>query len=279
MPAKSKYTEQDLPAPGSLFFVPLQDGRFSIVRVARRRTAVDPTESTPSKQVIAAMVLVVSSPWVGDEAKRPPDADIRRILAVSHHSWKGKPELRWICEPPPAHFPFAGNLELTAQDEALDSVAYGDWETLDLQPLLQWRWDHDRERLLQEEAEERQKVIERSRAFAAKQAEILRTTTLDSLLQRQWFEQWDLESEAAARDASRRLVAGFVQALHASPKPTKAVVRRHLRACVEAFNRLEAESPFIQTTHAEDIDEALAIIVTVVRHADLADAIDEWRDW
>lgn len=225
------------------------------------------------------MVLVISSPWVGSEAKRPPDEDIRNILALNHHSWENKLQTIWICEPPPNNFPFAGNLQVTEEDDALDSVAYGGWESLCIQPLLQWRWDLDREQFLLEEETDRQKLMEKARAFAEKQAEILRTTTLDSLLERCWFNKWDSEWEATARGESERLIAEFAQTLHSAPKLSKAVVRRHLRVCVEAFNRLNAASSFIQTTHAEDIFEAMELIVSVVRHPDLADFIDEWRNW
>lgn len=240
---------------------------------------MDPTESTASKKVISAMVLVISSPWVGAEAKRPADEEIRKVLVLNHHSWKNKPEASWICEPPPVNFLFAGNLQVTEEDEAFDSAAYGDWESLCVQPLKQWRWDHDRESLLLEEAAERQKTIERGRIFAEKRAEILRTTTLDSLLKRRWFDKWDSEREITGRDESQRLITELVHTLHSAPKLSKAVVRRHLRSCVEAFNRLDAVNPFIQTTHAEDIFEALELIVIVTRQPDLISAIDEWRDW
>ena len=49
-------TEEDLPAPGSVFLFPLEDGQYSIARVARRITRVNPTTSTPKRQKVNAMV-------------------------------------------------------------------------------------------------------------------------------------------------------------------------------------------------------------------------------
>jgi hypothetical protein len=279
MTTKNRYTEEDLPQPGSVFFIPLKDGRFGIASVVKRVTAIDPNESTATRTIITARVLVVPSSWVGPNIQRPSDDDIRKQLVLNHHSWKNEPQAIWITEPPPADFIFAGSLQLTPEDEAKDSVTYGGWNTLCLQPLLQWRWDNDRENLLLEESAEREKVALRSRQFAEKQAEILRTTTLDDLAQRTWFTTWDAEHEILFREESVRLIKILVQELRVLPKLTKAAVRRHLRICVEAFNQLDAKDSFIDTTHREDIIEALELIVLVTRYPNLFDAIDDWRDW
>ena len=52
-------TEEDLPAPGSVFLFPLEDGQYSIARVARRITRVNPTTSTPKRQKVNATVLAI----------------------------------------------------------------------------------------------------------------------------------------------------------------------------------------------------------------------------
>ncbi len=279
MTVQSRFTEDDLPHVGSVFFLPLKDGRFGIARVIKCITAVDPTESTAKRTIITSRVLVVPSSWVGSSVQRPFDDDIRKPLVLNHHSWTNVPQATWIAEPPPAGFIFAGLLQPTQEDEVISSHAYGNWNSLCLQPLLQWRWDNDRENLLLEEAAEREKAAVTSRLFTEKQAEVFRTTTFDDLVKKTWFESWNAEYEMTFRKDSVRLITTLVQELRSIPKLTKVVVKRHLRICVEAFNQLDTKGSFTDTTHSEDIFEALELIVLVTRYPDLLSAIDEWRDW
>ncbi|MET1077253.1 MAG: hypothetical protein ABWY06_04445 [Pseudomonas sp.] len=276
---RPRYSEEDLPTPGSLYFLPLDDGRVGIARVVSRITAVDPVLSTLTRPVWTSRVLVVPSSWVGVEAQRPADEDILRQLVLTHHSWCEEPQATWIAEPPPGDFIAAGRLDITEQDALIEGEDYGDWASLCLQPLLQWRWEHDRDNLLREENEEELRIEESARLHSERQAEILRTLTLDSLATRPWFEHWDDAWEAPFRQQAEGLILAFVQTLRALPKLSKVVVRRELRHCVEAFNTLEAAKAFIQTTHREDIDEALDLVVSVVRYPELMDSVDEWREW
>ncbi len=271
--------EDDLPCPGSVFFLPLSDGRFSIARVVRRVMGIDPTKSTIKRQVVSSRVLVVSSSWVGAEKVRPSHAKIRTCLVLTHHSWGGVTQATWISEPPPVEFSYAGLIPLSKEDDDIESVAYGDWKSLCLQPLLQWRWDHDRENLLLEEAVERKHAEEKRRHFSERQAEILPTLTLESLTRREWFEKWDADGEHSFRQESKLLILKLIEELDSLPKRSKSFVRNHLRQCVESFNQLDEAHSFIQTTHAEDIVEALELIVSVARYPGLVDSIDEWRAW
>ena len=270
-------TEEDLPAPGSVFLFPLEDGQYSIARVVRRITRVNPTTSTPKRQKVNAMVLVVTSSWVGQAAQTPSMQEIRDALYLTHHSWQNALQAVWIEDLPPPQFIPAQSIPVVPEDDALDSVSYDDWESLLLQPLLQWRWDHDRESVLQEEAAAKELVAQK--AAAARKEPKPRPPTLAELANREWFKAWDTKAEAQPRKQSIALVTGLITRLQADPKPTKKRVKDELKQCTSAFNALEVREPFITTTHAEDIVEALHQISTACGYPDLDEFIDDQRDW
>jgi hypothetical protein len=170
-------------------------------------------------------------------------------------------------------------IEITTKDDAIACEVYSAWETLPLQILLQWRWDNDREALLIEDAAEKARQAEERRIADQRRAELLRTVTLDSLSNRTWFETWDEELDGPHLSASRQLVCGLVDNLRSVPELTETVARRLLRATVREFNRLDAARQFIETTHREDICDAFEIIMAAARHPELADRVEEWRDW
>ena len=268
MPKRAKYGESDLPAAGSVFVAPLADGRFGVVRVLRTKS-----------QSGYAFAFVVPSSWIGRSAVRPSDSDIRLPLFLTHHSWANRREALWVSTPPPSSFVPVGALEITAADDALEHEAYSAWESLPIQILLQWRWDNDREALLIEDAAKKAKEIEERMASNERRAEMLRTVTLENVSDRIWFDTWDEELDGSNLSASRRLVADLVNRLRTAPKLTKVVARRLLRSTVKEFNQLDALSQFIETTHREDICEALEIIMAAARYPELADEVEEWRDW
>ena len=210
---------------------------------------------------------------------RPADCEIRRPLFLTHHSWANEREAAWVCTPPPASFIPVGAIEITAADAALAVESYSHWELLSFQILRQWRWDNDREALLVEEAAEKAREAGERRIAAERRAEMLRSLTLDNVSSRVWFADWDEELEGPNLPAARQLVSQLIASLRNSPKLTKAVARRLLRATVKDFNRLDAKNRFIETTHREDICDALEIVLAAARHPELADEIDQWRDW
>ncbi len=268
MPKWKKFTEKQLPPAGSVFLVPLTDGRFGVVRVLRTKS----DGGTPA-------AFVVPSSWIGNTAVRPSDRDIRLPLFLTHHSWANQREALWVVNLPPPSFIPIGDIEITAADTALEREAYSVWESIPVQILLQWRWDNDREALLAEEAANDAKAIEARKVAAARRAELLRTVTLDSLSNQIWFDAWDEELEGPNLAASQRLVANLIVDLKAAPKLTKTVVRRLLRSTVKKFNQLDEPTQFIETTHREDICEAFELIMAAVRYPELADEVEEWRNW
>jgi len=221
----------------------------------------------------------VISSWIGSSAVRPSDDEIRRPLILTHHSWRGKIEALWVGALPPPSFIPAGSIEITEADNAIEEEVYSAWESLPLQLLLQWRWDNDREALLLEDAAKNAAQAEQVRIAAERRAEMLRTLTLEGISERTWFENWDEELDGPNLAASRQLLANLVDSLRKAPALTKTVVRQWLRATVKDFNRLDTKNRFIETTHREDICEALEIIMAAARQPELAEEVDKWREW
>lgn len=268
MRKSNKYTESELPPLGSVFLAPLRDGKFTAIRVIRSKTDGG-----------YASVFAALSSWIGRNATRPSDSEIRKTLVLTHHSWKNTKAAQWVSTPLPSSFVSAGTIDITSADEALKIEAYGAWEWFVIQSEKQWRWEHDRQALLAEEAVEDAKKAEERRIAFERRAEMLRTITLDTVQNRTWFENWDTELDGPNLVASRRLIEDLVNNLKTTPKITKAVARRSLRVTVKNFNRLDEETHFIETTHREDICDALEIVMAAVRYPELVDEIESLRDW
>ncbi len=263
-----KYTIDELPRPGSVFITPLSDGRFGVVRVLRRKIGSG-----------YAFAFVVPSSWIGSSPVRPSDRDIRKSLVLTHHSWNEKRAANWVTTPAPESFIPAGEIPLTAEDEQIQVESYATWDGFPLQILLQWRWDHDRESVLIEDKARAEKDAEEKRLSAERRAEMLRTLTLEGIARRKWFDSWDEELDALSISPSRTFLSDLIQKLSEEPKLTKVVVRRLLKATVKLFNQLDGKTHFIETTHREDICEALELIMFAAKQPDLVDEIDQWREW
>jgi hypothetical protein len=263
-----KYTEAEMPPPGSVFITPLADGRYGAVLVTNRRMKDG-----------MCHVFVTPATWIGSDSTRPPDSELRQPVTLTHHSWNGTIAGLWVFSPPPASFVASGTISLSELGHPVDGPSYGGWENCSLQILLQWRWDHDREQLLIEDAQRAERELAERREMAQKRTEMLKTITLSSLTGRQWFDHWDDELDGAYIQPSRDIILRTLAGLAESPKITKTLARKHLKAAVVAFNRLDEGTHYIETTHREDICEALELVMYAARQPDLASEIDEWRDW
>lgn len=268
MAKPKKHTEAEMPSPGSIFIAPLQDGRFGAVLVLDRKI-----ESG------YCIVFVAPSTWIGSQPVRPSDSALRKPLILTHHSFQSAEAGVWTMTPPPASFIFAGSIALTDEDRRQAGMSYSGWEYCSHQILIQWRWDHDRERLLIEDAQQAVQEAAERQQQAEKYAEMLKTITLSSLAERQWFDHWNNDIDGLYIQPSRAIVASTIAVLSALPKITKTLARKHLKTAVMAFNQLEETTHFIETTHREDICEALELVMFASRQPGLATEIDDWREW
>jgi hypothetical protein len=259
----------ELPATGSAFAIRLGDGRYSACRVlagagSRRKDAI----------------LVACSGWIGDRVPVAEDPGLRPILVLNHHSWNDRPEILWVSDGPPKDFISLGMIEPTPEEHALECNTFGGWESVRIQPLLQWRWDHDREALLAEDAREKEKQQKISRAAQRERNRHLKKVTLNELRERRFFPRWKGYPPVKALRASRRLMKETVEKLLAlGPRPSRRDRMTVLQECIETFNSLDAEMEFIETVVREDICEEFEAIVHACGMGAHKNLADEWRDW
>lgn len=254
--------------PGTVFLAPTSDGRLSAGRVLRR-----------AFEGGAQAALIAVTPWIGNELPSLDLPMLRETLILNHHKWKNAPQRVWVWDMMPESFKILGQIELSAEDMAASSNAFTGWQNVPLQSLLQWRWDHDREALLRDEALEAANQAETNRQRAATRAEYLRTLTLDSLVDRAWFSAWEtVDSNLPIREV-RLLIANLVDQLRTAPKLTIRIAKRLLKQSVQAFNRLDAAQQFISTIEREDLCEAYEQIMCAAKFPQVVDQIDQWRDW
>lgn len=291
--------EADLPAPGTVVLFPLARHPAELwgaALVVQRVTAPDPTKSSLRRTVVTSRVLVVASTWVGAAGQVPADDAVHQRQLLSHHAWEDEPNMLWINEPLPDWARAIGHIALHPDECTMLCAGFGNWDRLPAQMLTQWRWDHERDALLQTDAEEaaRRLAEEAARRLAHAHAQS-RAPTLDvaacleALVLCEWFASWQDDWETQLRQAAQAQLQQLVQAALALPrsarsgKPAKPALRRLLRDCVLALNHIDetsrADGGGVQTTHSEDLMDALARVAEAAGHPALADELDDWRDW
>lgn len=268
MAKRRKYTEKDFPPVGSVFASQTADGRYAVGRVLRIETEKG-----------EARALIAASSWLGNEIPATNLPVIFDTLIKTHHSWKRHPEILWVNHPMPDQFRIIGQVTLSHEDLNAVSNTFGGWESIPLQVLTQWRWDHEREALLQEEAAKAAAEAERRVQNQKIRDEFMKSLTLPSLAQKDWLEDWSDEVPANAKLKSAELLKQLVAALAANSKRTKAATRKLLKQTVESLNQLDSVHSFIHTVEREDLCEALTQIVCAAGFPMLADDIDQLRDW
>jgi hypothetical protein len=269
----ARKTTKKIPVTGEAFAFPLGDGRYSVCRV------VLDARSPEAKQWQADVSFVVGSVWIGDRIPAADDLALRPILHATHHNWRNEPSTLWVPGAPPSDFVPIGRIEPTPADLAMNRMAYGGWNHFAIHAITQWRWDHDREALLAEDAGRAQEHREQYRAQQRQRAEHLSRVTLAVLQKHRFFASWSIPAAKAIR-ASRQLMTDTVtQLVELGPNASETDRVAVLRRCIERFNELDSEMRFIETDEREDICEEFEAIVHACglgAHENLA---DEWRDW
>ncbi len=262
------------PTTGAAFAFPLGDGRFAVCRVLLDTT------SQGSKQWSTEPILVACSAWIGDELPTIDDPALRPILHLNHHLWDNKPNILWISEELPEDFIPLGHIEPTKEEQSIPCERFGNWHSLTLQPLAQWRWDKDRAAVLAEDAKKEKKDVERRQDERREREAYLDRITLGELRDHDFFGGWKDHPPANLIRASKRIMTRTVEQLlevgSNAPEQGRMTI---LQQCIESFNQLDAESRFIETDEREDICnefEALVHACGLGAHQDLA---DRWREW
>lgn len=251
-----------------MFVAPLPDGRLSAGRVLRNEFSGG-----------AQAVLLAASPWIGDRDPPLTESKLRDTAVLTHHGWRSEPHVFWSWELMPADFRHIGMIELSEADRQATSNSYTGWQSVSIQAYLQWRWDHDRETLLAEEARAEAEAAERRRAGAERRAAYMKSLTLESLAGRQWFSEWDDAGSLAQVERIRRVIGTLVEDLVALPKRTQANVQKRYRLAIKELNQIDADADGITTIEREDLCEALEQIACAAKFPAMASYVDNLREW
>jgi hypothetical protein len=269
MARRKKYQLADFPDDGTVFVMPLENGRVGVCRVVRKEL----------KEIPCA--LVVASDWIGDTPPQLSDPAIRRILLKNHHNWTDQPEILWVASPPPNEFKTIGKIDVLPKDRKLDSGYYGEWDSIPLQILAQWRWDNERETVLAEAAAGNALESIKRKEAIQKRGERLATITLPELLEQELFPSWKDYPPKVAKAGCQRIIQSLILALNAGEKPLpRKFVAAEVRKCLEALNQWDARNQnFIETVEREDLCGVLEDIVSATKFPGLIEKIEEWKDW
>jgi hypothetical protein len=251
---------------GDAFLAPLEDGRLSVCRILR--TSADHDH-----------VLVTASPWVGTQPPDLADPRLREVLRLTHHSWRGNPEVSWVSDPVPATFARLGEIPPTDAEATANSNSNGNWEYFRLQVLLQWRWDNERDKVLAEDAEE-QRAAEAAREEERRAYQPRPAQTLEDMRPQVPFKNWAGYVDPPTLRGARRIIRETIDALiELGPGASEPAMLDEIRHCVERFNLLDEEQQFIETVEREDICELLDDLAGLVGLDDYGEALASARDW
>ena len=246
---KSEKPKATLPRPGDAFLMPLGNGLFAACRVlSKSRTS-------------RGSVIVAVSSWVGDETVDVTDPRLREVYVATHHGWGPN---TWACVtvsgPVPDTFRLLGTIT-PSEGEGLRIGIWTQWNGLARERLLQWRWDNDRDALLKEEEEAREKWQRDQADEAIRRQRYLDSLTLQTLRKKRRFTQWQGDRPSKAIAECRKLFITLIDELIAlGPKPKKRAVGAAIRRCVEKLNELDGRyDGFIEAGEREalcaEIDE------------------------
>ncbi len=263
-------TKANLPNPGDVFLMPLEDGRFGVCRILQK-----------GRQGRQDRVLVIASPWI-DSGE--PDLSLpllREVLTLNHHAWQNSPAMLWLWQPLPAEFKQIGFLEPTEAEKQIWCGSGASWEWLATQLLEQWRWDHDRETVIKEDESKAQEQKTRREDVSRLRSEYLATVTLKDLRVKQRFEIWKESVPAAALHDTRQIFLDTIDNLIAlGPEASETTRLDLLKGCIESLNLLDSQNDhFIETYEREDLCDAFEEIVHACKMGHHKNLADKWREW
>lgn len=270
-----KSENNKLPARDSAFVIPLEDGRFGACRIIRN------LEANPDDKRDKDSVLVLSSAWIGDAISEASHRDLRSALHLTHHAWRGHKHQFWTDSPPPSDFVRIGDIKTNWRERRTNCSTYSGWESARIQPLAQWRWDHDRESVLAEDKIKAVDEHERMEREERDRNDYLRNITLEELLSHTFLDNWSdyppMDAIAASRDLMKDLTEDLFRL---GPGACEAEKLSVLKECIERFNEIDADMDhFIETVEREDIYSELEAVAHASGIESHISKIDDWRDW
>ncbi len=271
---RRKPAKVSLPKPGDVFLMPLGDGRFGVCRVLRENTAEE------RKGHGAPYILVAASPWIGSDTPDLGDPQLRKIQKLTHHSWKNDPNILWVSMPPPDDYRLIGTIKPSPADKRRQYSGSGGW-AFAYQVLTEWRWAHDRDAVLREDAEHAEKQAREYKEFERRRREARGALTLEGLRNKRRFSDWKGYAPDDVITPCRAIFRETIDALLAlGNKRKEPAILPILQACIERLNTLDDQNQhFIETTIAEDLIEDFDEIVHACGLHDHEDLVNRWRDW
>jgi hypothetical protein len=270
MARRKKYKIEEFPAPGSVFAMPLKDGRFGICRVLQLQLD---RKGYPE-------ALVAASNWIGEAPPALTNPAVKRTLMLTHHSLGDDPERLWVSDLPPKKFIKLGQIKLSKKDKEAKGNSYSGWEHLPLQVLLQWRWDHDREALLREDEQEKAAKEKEYAKAASTREDYLSKVTLPQLLSKKLFPTWNGYQKPNDTKAVEQIVKSFLQTLADIRGPlTRDLVTQELKSCIEKLNTFDQKRHMIETVEREDLFDVFEEILHAAKQPDLLAVVEDVRDW
>jgi hypothetical protein len=225
-------------------------------------------------------MIVVASPALFD---RPPSLDDPRVkqtlVKTQYRTEVSAKNLSWV---PPAEFKVLGQVEPTAEDIAITCNIWSFWEGLAKDVLRQWRWDNDREALLEDQRRAKEQYEREERE--AQERERNKRVPLATLRKERQLPTWaDLDVPPAVLRKCRAILRTAIDALITlGPKPKRAAAMKVFQACTKALNELdEANGNFIETIEREDLCAAIDRMATSVgiKTKKMESVTDQWREW
>jgi len=174
-----------------------------------------------------------------------------------------------------------GQIEASNQDAEARSNSYGSWEGLADAVLMEWRWEHDRERVDAENAVRLATSLSKRAEARQARGAYLSTVSFPKLLAKELFPTWIECPSEAAKEECERIIQSLINALAANTRSlTRPFVSAQLQKCVEKLNEFNAQNGnFIETDEREDLFMLFEEIMNAAKHPDLVQDIDKWRDW
>lgn len=255
---------------GSVFAFQLPNKLFTACRVLRKK-----------KMDGEQFVLAVCSPFISKDRPVVITEEMNRILRPNYHGIREEPAMYWISEPIRKEFVLLGTTAPSLEEKRFDTDSYGGWLNFQFDALTQWRWDHEREKLLQDEAEEERAMSDKQDAVQAAHEAELKSMTLEKLAKYRFFPDWDDYPSAKVINAARRLMKETVAQLADLGKPaSKSKKMASIKSCVESFNALNTKyDEFIDTDIREDILVEIDRLTRASGLGEMTEQLDAWRDW
>jgi hypothetical protein len=267
-----------IPKSGAVFLTHLSDGRFGAIRILRDTPPED------SIQLCRNHVFVGVSTYIDSAKAIISDPRLREIIRLNHHLWKNAYAVAWIPDPIPDDFQYIGEILPSPDEIKINHLGFARGWKISEQVLFQWRWDNERDLVLQEDAKKQEfEKLEKEKEELLHQRNIA-SMTLEKLKNKRRFVKWKRLIHLSNIEATRAIFDSMISELvRAGENPEKSRIQQIFTQCVEEINRLDEEKGyFIETEEREDILKELieiGLVCGLPSSQAIIEIADEHRKW